>query len=518
MHMLASTPSHEILRSNSEISALYDDWIVQNKSRVYTKSRKLVNMKTESTKAATQAVKQATTLASISNGKKITSSSSLQVPGKSTSVPVKSTTPYAVSSLQSVFASRKDIPADDIPVEVDTITYNKPTQPENVQSVFSNIDTLTENESKHVTAMGYIETKMMIHVCDNLLATTPPYSSDTSLIDTHTLKGERGVGNRDMSSVGTTAVPIASTCCAQLRTNNGCLLRKIYLPICSSSPDQVLKCQNNTIYNSNVQTNIAKALTAANARVIIRSPESQTIDTKLHERVDRTGSEEVDVHAVYIDTNTPVQSLVTPHVLEGIIFGDSCTTSSTDFAIDKDVGVNYAHAIEAFQQYGSTRIGENITLTPSFFKKAPTVFSLSCPSLKMSEIVTGFSAVRDNEKLGPNHPNKMVEVMSNLVPFINKCCEAQMGLSSETVEDLVEDKAMPIATTSSIEHCFAYEPQCGVSVYVGSHYLKLSDLDHLNSYIISDGTDSQQTEFPASKRFVVHVSSIFSGPVAPENK
>jgi len=507
MHMLVGTPSHEIIRSNCQLEALYNDWIVQNKSRIYMKSRKLLNVKTESTKSATKTA----TPDSVSHGRIVTSSRSLQDPVKSTSIQVKRSTPSALASLQSVFASRKDLPDERIHSQVDPNTYGRPPYQCNVPSASSDTDMFTESESKHVTAMSALETSIMIHVCDTLLATTPPYSSGTSL------QGNRGVECRDRYSVGSIATPVAYTCCAQIHTNHGGSIRKTYLPISSPSRGQIVKCQTNTTYNSNIQRNIATALTAANVNAIIRSPESQTVDGKLNESVSEKVTEKVDSNAVYMDTNVPVQSLATPQMLEGIIFGDSCITSSSKFAISMDIGINYAHAIEAFQEHGSTRIGENITLTPSFFKKTPAVFSLSCPSLNMSEIVTGFSGVCDNEKLGPNHPIREVEVMSKLVPFINKCCEAQMELSSETIEDLVEDNEMPISTTSSIEHCFAYEPQCGVSVYVGSHVLNL-DTGYAQTYSCPSGIDSEHTNPPTSKQFTVHVSAIFSGTVANTKK
>ena len=152
-----------------------------------------------------------------------------------------------------------------------------------------------------------------------------------------------------------------------------------------------------------------------------------------------------------------------------------------------------------------------------FGEKKTMVVSLSCPSLNRSHIMTGFSAVRDNETLGPNHPIREIEVMSKLVPFINKCCEEQMGLQPETVEDLVEDKEMPIATTSSIEHCFAHEPTCGVSVYVGSHVLDL-DTEYAQTYSCHSETDSQHTKAPTSQQFVVHVSAILSGTVGNTKK
>ena len=511
--MLVGTPSHEIIRSNSQLETLHNDWKVQDKSRIYMKSRKLLGMKTESTKSATQAATQD----SISNGMTVTSSGPLQDSCKSTSIQMKRKTPSALASLQSVFASRKDLPeerthTDNIPDG----NYNKTPHQSNVRSTFDSA-VFAENESKHVTVMGDLETRMMIHVCDTMLATTPPYSTGTSPIGRLTPQGNRGAGCIDEDSVVKTAAPVASTCCAQIRTNNGGSVRNTYLPISSPSPGQIAKCQKSTSYNSNIQKNIVTALTAANVCAIIRSTGSQTIGDKLNESVDGKVSQKVDANAVYMDTNVPVQSLATPKMLEGIIFGDSCITSSDGFVVSKDIAINYARAIEAFQEHGSTRIGEHLVLSPSFWKKKPMVVSLSCPSLNRSHIVTGFSAVCDNETLGPNHPIREVEVMSKLVPFINKCCEEQMGFSPETVEDLEKDKEMPIATTSSIEHCFAYEPNCGVSVYVGSHVLNL-DTEYAQTYRCPGEIDSPRTKAPTSQQFVVHVSAIFSGTVTNTKK
>ena len=197
--------------------------------------------------------------------------------------------------------------------------------------------------------------------------------------------------------------------------------------------------------------------------------------------------------------------------MQDLLFGATRITSSTDFAVGVDSGETYGVAADTFLQYGNTRIGDNITLTPSFFKRVPVVGSMNCPQLNLSELVTSFSGLRNNEKFGPNHTTRLVEVMAKLVPFVNKCCETQMRLNPDTVEDLVEDHGMPIATSSNIEHCFAHNPKCGVSAYVGSHTFELPT-SILNTYA------PEHTQFPSEKKITVHVAALFAGSVVDTQK
>ena len=502
--MFANTPPHLVLRSDTTIQALYDDWIGSNKSRVYTKSQKCCSMRREAIEVTTpsQATGQPT-------GQPVC------IESRPTSIHENSTNPYVLASLRNVFASRKDIPSDS------SHTLSTPT---NVPEVCTSSAKFAENESMYATTMCAIEKDMMMHVCTSFLVETPPYSTCTP-----TDPGSTDPGSTDTKSMSiypkiTPAVPIASACCAHVKYDSG-LTRKIYLPMSAPCPDQISKCQKNALYNSNIQNNIATALQAANVNVVMRTTAVETPDTKTNEPLTNQPltnqpvlPKSIDHNTIYMDSGASVQALATPNVLEDIIFGDSRTTSSTGFAVGMDVGATYARAIEAFEKYGSTRIGKNITLTPSFFKKMPMVISMSCPEMNISEVVTGFCGAYDNAKLGPNHATRMVEVMAKMTPFVNKCCESHMGLCKDTVEDLIEDVDMPVATVSNIEHCFAYDPQCGVSAYVGSHDLKLDASivnTHVGSRVGSRVTSSEHTQFPVTKKFVVHIAALFSGAVVP---
>ena len=503
MHVSTATPAHEVLRSERELETLSNNWISQNKSRVHARMRKFDTLRTE---AATPVTLQITSSQAVSD----------LIAVKSDLIKKSKPSPYVLASLKNVFASRKDL-APDVTTNTATTTYPY-TRPslKSVPAVCINSDTFAKNESMYATAMGVTENGIMTRVCDTFLHATQPYSS----------------GNRSGNKAN---IPIASTCCAHITTAGSCVTRKIYLPISAPCIDQVEKCNESTSYNHNVQKNIATALSAENVNVVICTPleavglttasatgpattDSDTKTTESHTKnTEVKSATNTDRDAVYIDPTIPVQALATPQVLQDLLFGDARITSSADFAVGNDSGETYGVAADAFLQYGNTRISKNITLTPSFFKRVPVVVSMSCPQLNMSQLVTSFSGVRNNEKFGPNHSTRLVEVMAKLVPFVNKCCEAQMGLDPETVEDLVEDRDMPIATSGNIEHCFSHNPQCGVSAYVGHHTFILPT-SILNTHAVKDKTNSEHTQFPLEKRFIVHVSALFAGPVVTVEK
>ena len=199
-----------------------------------------------------------------------------------------------------------------------------------------------------------------------------------------------------------------------------------------------------------------------------------------------------DTSTVYIDTSMPVESLATTQVLQDLLFGDLRITSSPDFLVGVEASETYASAVEIFKKYGNTRIGENVTLAPSFFMRMPFVVSMNCPELGICDVVTDFSGTRSHERFGPNHTTRITEVMSKLVPFVNQCCEVAMGLDSSIVEDLVEDHDMPIATSGVIEHCFAHNPTYGVIAYVSAHDFVLPT-SILNTHNALDGNSPEGT-------------------------
>jgi hypothetical protein len=219
--MFANTPPHLVLQSDTTIQALYDDWMGNNKSRIYTKSQKCCSMRREAIEV---------TKPSQATGKPVgqPTSQPIRIETRPTSIHENSTNPYVLASLRNVFASRKDIPSDA------SHTISTPT---NVPEVCTISDKFAEKESMYATTMCDIEKDMMMHVCTRFLVETPPYSTYT-----HTDPGSTDTKSMSICPKITPAVPIASACCAHVKYGSG-LTGKIYLPICAPCPDQISKCQ-----------------------------------------------------------------------------------------------------------------------------------------------------------------------------------------------------------------------------------------------------------------------------------
>ena len=119
------------------------------------------------------------------------------------------------------------------------------------------------------------------------------------------------------------------------------------------------------------------------------------------------------------------------------------------------------------------------------------------------------------KKYGPDHPIQITEVMSKLTLFANQCCETEMRLDTNTVEILLEEKNMPIVTSCGIEHCFAHNPTCGVSVYVGKHSFEFNNtVPRTLTAVNGTGPEGTASQF---KKFSVHVVAFFSTPVVNHN-
>jgi hypothetical protein len=476
MHLSIDTPAHDVLRSDSTIQTLYNDWVAQNKSRIYSKMRKHQGQMNET-------------------GSDSLAKTAPPIVSKPTSISTGQNNPFVSASLKNVVSGRKDLPSRQPNATISNANITPPNP-----GIFS------ATESMYATGMVAIEKDIMKHVCDRFLTGSPPYSTDTQ--QCYNLKG-----------------PVPSACCAHITENDNRVSRKMYLPISAPCPDQILKCNRSTSYNQNVQNNIASALDVGSVNVVMVGgndgvpasgvPVTACVSGSATTPDKIANGRRTDCkfrNTIHMDSRIPVKAMVTIPILEDLLFGDSRITSSAAFSVGVDIGSTYAAAVDKFQYYGSVRVGENLTLTPSFFKKMPFVVSMSCPELNISDVVTGFSGSRNHEKFGPNHTIKLVEVMAKLTPFVTKCCEAEMGLNHDTVEDLVEDDDMPVATSTSIDHCFADNPRCGVSAYVGSHTFSLST-SILNTYTVPGQSDLRTTPFPIEKKILVHVAALFSGAV-----
>jgi hypothetical protein len=222
--------------------------------------------------------------------------------------------------------------------------------------------------------------------------------------------------------------------------------------------------------------------------------------------------------SVYIDINVPVKALVNTRVLEGILFGDSRITSSRDFSVGSDVGKTYANAVHKFQQYSNISVGENITIVPTSHHRMPLVLSMRCPKLNLSHTMTTTTSSQNHEKFGPNHTTRIVEVMDKFTPFVTACCEARMNIPRDIVDDILEDRDMPVAKSSSLEHCFAHSQKNGVSAYVATHTFTLPTAI-LNTHTVTQQGTKEQPEtngqpFPVEEKLVFHVAALFGGAVS----
>ena len=491
MHTSFLTPAHEVLRTDTIIENLSDEWISHNKSRVNARMRKNSAALAESVEIPSHVIKTSKAVSDL-------------ITTKSNMITQSKPNPYVLASLKNVFASRKDL----VPSPSTSTPSHKQLSSTDIPPMHISSANYAKKEAMYANSMVLTENDIILRVCDSFLQETQPYSNAS-------LHGHNP------------NVPTASTCCANVSPSGNSMSRKIYLPISAPCIAQLEKCKQSTSYNHNIQTNFAMALGVENVKVVVlKTPESSEsvkdsvtggkVNTECEALTTAISVEKDDSSenrgTIYINPMVPVQALATPQVLQDLLFGDSRITSSADFTVGIDAGETYGIAAETFLQYGSTRIGNEITLTPSFFKRLPVVVSMSCPQLNISQVATTFSGSRNNLKFGPNHTIRIVEVMAKLVPFVNKCCEAQMGLSAEIVDDLVEDRDMPVATCGNVEHCFSNNPTCGVSAYVGRHEFKLQT-EILATHGVMDKTNSASTNFPAQKTFVVHVSAFFSGPV-----
>jgi hypothetical protein len=387
--------------------------------------------------------------------------------------------PHVLASFQQVVSSRKDLPyktVKDIPCTI-VVAPHSPVD----SHVIRPSDTHTAEGLKDTTKsieMAGIEKDILQTLCNKFLQTESSYS--VYAVSTT----QKSVASNDTTSNDI----IAHACYAHISTVGSDMIRQMYLPIVTPSRDQIAKCAIDVCYNKNVQLNVARLLSAHNVKI-----------------QHNTDSGSKDPNTVYIDTDTPIQTLGTTICCENLLFGKCRTTSSNNFSLGGGLSKVYAAAVHKYQQYNNVSVGEHITLVPSFHKRTPMVVSLSCPQLNISQVTTYMSTERNHTKLGPNHTTQAVEVTSKMAPFVKLCLETYMKLPLDTIEDLREDNNIPIAHCVAVEHCFAYDALHGLSAYVATHMFSLPT-EILNTYVLSS-----DVVFPPRKEITVYVAVLFGG-------
>ena len=327
MHTSVITPAHEVLRSDSIIENLSNEWISQNKSRVNAKTRKYSAILAESLAIPAHATQTSKVISDL-----ITEKSNMTKQSKPS--------PYVLASLKNVFASRKDLVPDQCTL---TSSYVQPSSAA-IPRVHIDSATYVKKESMYANSMVLTEKSIIKHVCNTFLQTTHPYS-------------------RASLSGYTPNVPTASTCCANVTIKGSSVPRKIHLPISAPCLAQIEKCQQSTSYNHNVQTNIAMALGVENVKVVVLAvpealqpvtdstteflrpegiPTVDKVNIKSEALTTATGAEKNGVPTsrgtIYINPLMPVQALATPQVIQDLLFGDTRITSSADFTVGIDAG------------------------------------------------------------------------------------------------------------------------------------------------------------------------------------
>jgi hypothetical protein len=468
---LNRTP-HDVLCVTHTLQTLQEKWSTENRSRVFKQTESVLKNKNPPRDMAvlTTSGKQ-TPLSQVVVSSRITAS--------------------AIASYQQVVVSRSDLPSStSIQADVHPIGDCKPTT--------HTKGSVRMSEQDYATAMAATEKQIITSVCNTFLVNNPPHGGTGSMIrDSHRVS----VHN---TSTGSDDI-VSHACCAYVTPTGASTSKRIYLPIAAPTREQIANCNQNDVYNKNVQLNITSALSGEHIPVIFSSLTSS-----------------IEHGTVQINPNTAVKPLGTTDCCEELLFGKCRITSSPDFCIGMDVGSTYANAVRKYQKYGNVAIGEQITLVPMIHKRAPMVVSMSCPDLNLSEVVTSVSGQQTHARFGPNHPARVVEVLAMLTPFVQRCCEVSMNLPTETVEDLKEDNDMPVPTCKSVEHCFAHNAAHGVGAYVATHVFSLPtailnthlvDHDEHSSSELTIAAGSHNNSFPSKQEITVHVTALFGGAV-----
>lgn len=462
----------DVLCGSSEMQESKNAWATENRQRVFAQQ-------TEKRVVATKE----TVFNPKHNCHPPNTSTSTQMP----QLFVKSTSSAsALASYEQVIASRVDLPSGNINIS----NSSKPSHCSIVDKQCS--DELGEH--KHATSMAVTEKKIIMSVCDTFMAENIPYCGSCATLSAPTHMRTAVPKSNVCQDV------VSHACCAYVTPVGASISKRIYLQMAAPSRQQIEECSANENYNKNVQVNVTAALSGENIPVVF----SQV-----------TGS--VERGTIHINPNTTVKPLGTTECCEKLLFGKNRTTSSPGFAIGMELGSTYANAVRKYQQYGNVSIGDQITLVPMIHKRAPMVISMSCPELNLSQVITTMSGQQTHARFGPNHPARAVEVLANLTPFVQQCCEASMNLPQETIEDLQEDNDMPVPTCKSFEHCFAHDPAHGVGAYVATHVFSLPTAI-LNTHLVDYNEKTNTgvgggTPFPLETQITVHVASLCGGAV-----
>jgi len=322
-----------------------------------------------------------------------------------------------------------------------------------------------------------------------LLRADPPYNN-------------RYRSGLDMSEKRQTKQRPCVTCCAQIVTENssvsglrGLSTRQLYLPTTPPSLFQIEKCTTDACYKKNVLLNVATVLGAAGNQLKV----SLHSHSRMPDHTEDTHNGDI-VTTLHIDTQAPIEPLGGVVSCEQLLFGKYRTTCSPNFTVGEETGKTYANAVHGYQNYRNVRIGEHLTLVPVFGKRTPMVISMRCPELGASHTVVSASAVRSHPKFGPNNAIRIVEILTQMAPFVKHCCEVSMALTPATVTDVHEVGNMPHAHSISIDHCFAHNAEQGISAYVGTHVFSL-DTGRLNTL-----AGSHNSKFPTETQLKVHVA------------
>jgi hypothetical protein len=463
-------PPHVVLRSDPSLEQLALEWVSHNKSRVYKlETPRPLTLHTTTNTCATY-----------------TSDPFIQFAPRNE---------HVLASLRQVIASRRDLPS---------------AAPQKNGTPYENT-VLT-----HTVAMEVLERKLMTHVCDDLFRKNPPYKATNNLAAT----------DKIATGFQTCAYIVDGGLSRDPRFGQ----KQLCLPITTPSLEQIEKCTLDATYRGNVLLNIARVIGAA-------CKKSDMVEVSLQQESDhkvRAVDKSTTHNTIYIDRNVSPLALGDIKSCEDLLFGEFRTTSSPDFCLTEATATTYAGAVQAYQRYNNIRIGPHITLVPMktltltnagrwsssysgfFGKGTPMIVSMRCPQLRVSHLEVAVTGVANHVKFGPNHTTRIVEMMNHLAPFVNRCSELCMKLSSETVTEVNEDQSCPTPSTVAIKHCFSHNAARGMSAYVGTHVFSLP-VGILNTYVLPTQPNSRAhqssctTLFPAEQQLIVHMAVIFGG-------
>lgn len=452
----------DVLSSTAELDSLSHQWLVHNRNRIWAKKITVKHVEHHCIPPADVAPAKKTYLRQLHATK---------------------TSPFSLQSSDSIVASRLDLPSAAGPATPSrvisklVVDEKKPTA--------TGPGFAAEEQQKR--AMSVIENRLIMSVCDCFLKGAPPYYAS-----------QTDVFQPDVAH---------HSCCACVTTAGIARPRRVHLPISAPSLEQIAKCNKDECYNKNVLMNLTGALSRKKISVSFSS---------------LTGPKQHGI--VHMQANTRIEALGGTKCCEELLFGACRTTCSDGFNIDNGVGSVYADAVVKYQQYANVSVGEHVTLTPTFHGRTPMVVSMSCPALNMSQVVTGVSPDTLHPKFGPSHPTQVVDVLRKLAPFVTKCADACLRLPVETADDIRQNNDMPVAASTSVDHCFAQNQAHGLSAYVATHVFTLplvvlqgdaphrcGDAPHAEHQASTTPPVVHRVIVRHEQKITVHVAALFGG-------